>query len=74
LAGTKKLVEQGIIAKGDSVVGILTGHVLKDPDATLGYHQNTLDHIHANYPNQLIEVADDISAIERVLSETNVPV
>jgi len=72
LAGTKKLVEQGIIKAGDSVVGILTGHVLKDPDATLGYHQNSLDNIASQYPNQLLSAQDDIDEITRMLEPVGV--
>lgn len=33
LAGIKKLVGQGIISKDEEVVAILTGHILKDPEA-----------------------------------------
>jgi len=42
VAGCKKLVEQGTIARGDSVVCILTGHLLKDPDYTVEFHKNEL--------------------------------
>ncbi len=35
LAGVKKLVRQGVIAADEDVVLILTGHMLKDPDAIL---------------------------------------
>jgi len=38
VAGAKLLREQGIIGAGDRVVCILTGHLLKDPDATVAYH------------------------------------
>ncbi|MEZ6067309.1 MAG: threonine synthase [Planctomycetaceae bacterium] len=38
VAGARLLREEGIIAPGDRVVCILTGHQLKDPDATVGYH------------------------------------
>ena len=38
VAGAKLLREQGIIAPSDRVVCILTGHQLKDPDATVAYH------------------------------------
>jgi threonine synthase len=38
VAGTKKLVAEGIIEKSDRVVCILTGHQLKDPNATVAYH------------------------------------
>ena len=38
LAGTKNLVAEGTIGKSDRVVCILTGHQLKDPNATVAYH------------------------------------
>lgn len=38
VAGAKMLREQGVIAPSDRVVCILTGHQLKDPDATVAYH------------------------------------
>ncbi|MEQ8677916.1 MAG: threonine synthase [Aggregatilineales bacterium] len=66
LAGTRKLVEKGIIKPHETVVGILTGHLLKDPDATIGYHRDELANINARYPNQLHETeanADEIAAI-----------
>jgi threonine synthase len=42
VAGIKKLVAQNTIGKDESVVGILTGHVLKDPDYVSHYHRGTL--------------------------------
>lgn len=38
VAGAKLLREQGVIAPSDRVVCILTGHQLKDPNATVNYH------------------------------------
>ena len=38
VAGAKKLVAEGMIDKSDRVVCILTGHQLKDPNATVAYH------------------------------------
>jgi threonine synthase len=38
LAGLKKMVEGGFVKPGDSVVLILTGHLLKDPEFTLKFH------------------------------------
>ena len=38
LAGVKKLVAAGVIKPGETVVGVLTGHLLKDPDANLAAH------------------------------------
>ncbi len=39
LAGLKKLVAQGKVGAEDSVVVVLTGHTLKDPDYTIQYHR-----------------------------------
>jgi len=38
VAGTKLLRAEGVIGASDRVVCILTGHQLKDSDATVGYH------------------------------------
>lgn len=38
VAGTKQLLEEGVISRDERVVCILTGHQLKDPTATVAYH------------------------------------
>jgi threonine synthase len=42
LAGLKKLVKQGFVKCNESVVLILTGHMLKDPDFTIKFHRGDL--------------------------------
>jgi threonine synthase len=42
VAGIRKLVASGKIQAGESVVAILTGHVLKDTDYVSHYHRGTL--------------------------------
>lgn len=42
LVGTRKLVQQGFIKRGEQVVLILTGHLLKDPEFTLKFHRGEL--------------------------------
>jgi len=42
VAGCKKLVKKGIIKKNETVVCILTGHLLKDPDYTVEFHSDEL--------------------------------
>jgi len=42
LAGLKKLVKQGFVEQAEAVVLILTGHLLKDPEFTLKFHQGDL--------------------------------
>ena len=38
VAGLRRLVEEGVISKSEKVVCVLTGHMLKDPEMTVGYH------------------------------------
>jgi threonine synthase len=42
LAGLKKLVKSGFVRRHESVVLILTGHVLKDPEYTIKFHRGDL--------------------------------
>jgi len=42
LAGLKKLVKQGFVKAEESVVLILTGNLLKDPDFTMEFHRGDL--------------------------------
>jgi threonine synthase len=42
LAGLKKLVKQGFVKAEESVVLVLTGHLLKDPDFTNAFHSADL--------------------------------
>jgi len=65
VAGARKLAGQGLIRKGERVVAVLTGHILKDPGILLRYHQE------ADPPppraNRPIEIEPDLSAVEGVL-------
>ena len=42
LAGLKKLIKQGFVKPQESVVLVLTGHLLKDPDFTMDFHRGEL--------------------------------
>lgn len=42
LAGLKKLVRTGFVKSHESIVLILTGHLLKDPDFTINFHRGEL--------------------------------
>ena len=42
LAGLKKLVQSGFVRRAETVVLILTGHLLKDPEYTLNFHRGDL--------------------------------
>jgi threonine synthase len=68
VAGARKLVEQGIIQHGETVVAVLTGHVLKDPDAVVNYHTNALEDIRPAHPNRLYEAEGEVAEIEAILT------
>jgi threonine synthase len=42
VAGIRKLVADGVIKENESVVAILTGHLLKDTDYVMKYHSESL--------------------------------
>jgi threonine synthase len=42
LAGLKKLLQQGFVKPQESVVLVLTGNLLKDPDFTMEFHRGAL--------------------------------
>lgn len=74
LAGLRKLLDKGTIKSNETVVCILTGHVLKDADAVINYHQNALGNIHATYPNQLHQAEATAESLSRILQRERVPV
>jgi homoserine kinase len=41
VAGARRLAREGVIRRGDRVVAVLTGHILKDPDILLRQHPGT---------------------------------
>jgi threonine synthase len=65
VAGVRALVRDGTIGKGERVVALLTGHMLKDPEIMLHYHrdmQPTPPHA-----NRSIEINATLADMERVL-------
>jgi threonine synthase len=72
LAGIRKMTAEGIIGHDDSVVAILTGNVLKDPDYIYSYHMGELkspsgDAIVPNYGNRPRVVEGEAKAIIELL-------
>lgn len=67
LAGVKKLVTSGAIDRDATVVGILTGHLLKDADAVVRYHLGDLGSSDRPNINQPVTVAPTLDALERTL-------
>ncbi len=69
VAGAKKLVDAGIISPDEKVVGILTGNVLKDPDAVIGYHKDELQGkgIKGTYANAPLLIKAELEAVKEAL-------
>jgi threonine synthase len=65
VAGTKKLVEQGTINSDETVVGISTGHILKDAKAIVDYHFNPKN----RFANTPITVEPDIKEILKLVDD-----
>ncbi|HEX2914700.1 MAG TPA: threonine synthase [Chloroflexia bacterium] len=65
LAGIRKLTAAGVIKPGEGVVGVLTGHILKDPDSIINYHLNTVNP--AEDANQPIQVRPVLEEVLRIL-------
>ena len=65
VAGTRALVRDGTIARGDRVVALLTGHMLKDPEVMLSYHREMTPA--PQYANRSIEINATLGDMERVL-------
>ncbi len=65
VAGLKKLTSSGVIKKDETIVGILTGHVLKDPDAIAQYHNGEQRYHYSNPPRIVNPELDEIAHILR---------
>jgi threonine synthase len=77
VAGARRLCKEGVIAKDERVVCILTGHQLKDPTATVAYHstdQKTFDEVlghrgvrRATFANRAVQVPNDLDEIIKAI-------
>ena len=67
VAGARKLAAAGMIRPGESVVAVLTGHILKDPGLLLRYHQE-MDPPPPG-ANRPVEIEPTLAAVEEVLRE-----
>ena len=63
VAGIKKLVKEEIIEKDETVIGILTGHMLKDPDTIINYHLNPKN----KFANTPIVIENDPKLIAKAI-------
>jgi threonine synthase len=75
VAGIRKLVGDGVIKKDETVVAVLTGHLLKDTDYVIKYHNQTLnapqngETIRGTFANSIMRVSARSCAIESALKD-----
>jgi len=77
VAGAKVLCDEGVIGPEERVVCILTGHQLKDPDATVAYHTTDQEKFNqvlgrrgvkrASYANRAVAVSNNLEEIIRAI-------
>ena len=77
VAGTRLLVAEGVIERDQRVVCILTGHQLKDPQATVAYHTTDQELFNkylgsrgvcrATFANRAVAVPNDLDEIIKAI-------
>jgi threonine synthase len=77
VAGARLLRREGVIAPSDRVVCILTGHLLKDPTATVAYHTTDQEEFNkvlgrrgvrrASFANRPVAVPNDLDEIIKAI-------
>ncbi|HEY4759257.1 MAG TPA: threonine synthase [Thermoguttaceae bacterium] len=77
VAGVKSLIEEGIIDPDQRVVCILTGHQLKDPNATMAYHTTDQEQFNkvlgsrgvrrAEFANRAVAVPNNLDEIIKAI-------
>jgi threonine synthase len=63
VAGLKHLLDDGVIGPDETVVCILTGHALKDPNVTVNYHKEK----QGRFSNPPVEAPNDVEQIIKLI-------
>ena len=66
LAGIRRLVADGVIAAGETVLTVLTGNLMKDSDAVIDYHHSNPEATFANRPTVIDATRD---ALDKAMSD-----
>jgi threonine synthase len=67
VAGTRQLIATGVIQPHETIIGILTGNLLKDPAATVDYHTDAWPQ--AQFANPPVQVQAELRAVRRVIEQ-----
>lgn len=65
IAGLKHLLADNVIAPGQTVACVLTGHELKDPDVTVNYHKEK----QGQFSNPPVEAPNDLEQIIKLMKK-----
>ncbi|MGE3796804.1 MAG: threonine synthase, partial [Thermomicrobiales bacterium] len=69
LAGIRKNVQLGLIDSSSHIVGVLTGHLLKDTAAVIDYHLGDRWEGGAKMVNRPVSIPADMDALKRTLHD-----
>ncbi|MGA9348715.1 MAG: threonine synthase [Anaerolineae bacterium] len=69
VARARKLTQAGVIRRDHRVVVVLTGYLLKDPEATIAYHRGELEGIAPAYANRPLTVEPTLAAVREALAK-----
>jgi threonine synthase len=69
IAGLRKLIQNGVIKPHEQVVSLLTGHVLKDSDLIIRYHEGTIPNITATFQNKLLLIDPTLEAVRALVDD-----
>jgi threonine synthase len=67
VAGVRKLISAGVIQPHETIIGILTGNLLKDPAATVDYHTGAWPT--AQFANPPVQIEAELGAVRRVIEQ-----
>jgi len=70
VAGLRKMASRGLVPRGARVCVVLTGHVLKDPNAMVGYHTNDLPGITPQFANPPVTTDATLDAVLAAMDAT----
>ncbi len=69
VAGIRRLREEGVLGPGERTCAILTGHLLKDPEATVRYHTADWEGFETPRANSPVPLGSSLAETRRHLQE-----
>jgi threonine synthase len=69
VAGVRRLVDEGVITPEADVVAVLTGHLLKDPDAVMKYHGDGLPGLESTFANRMKTISPTLAEVAALLPQ-----